>query len=133
MKTTRKGFLRGSSAFACLSSASLQAALAGGIKTLAIGASRAGCEFALADPAHVILIERGILPAVELGPAQTDEWAAKLLDAGCRVLLNAELERVERADCGFRVTAYGTDGIHVFTVGAVKDFTAGGWRKGEFK
>ena len=45
MKTTRKGFLRGSAAFACLSSASLQTALAGGTKTLAIGASRAGCEF----------------------------------------------------------------------------------------
>ena len=130
----RRDFLRGSAALlACLSSASLQAALAGGAKTLAIGASRGGCEFALADPENVILMERGILPAIELGAGQTDEWAAKLLDAGCRVLLNAELENIEETDSGFRVTAHGTDGVHVFTVDAVKDFTAHGWRRGEFK
>jgi len=118
---------------ACLSSASLQAALAGGAATLAIGASRAGCEYAMANPRDVILLERGILPAIEEGHDKTDEWAVKLLKAGCRVLLNAEVEKVEKTSDCFRVTAYGTDGIHVFDVKAVKDFTVGGWHRGEYR
>lgn len=118
---------------ACLSALSLSAALEGGRKTLAIGASKAGCEFAIANPSGTILLERGILPAIELGHGKTDEWAVRLLESGCRVLLNAEIEKIERVQDGFEVVAYGTDGRHVFKVDNVKDFTLKGWHKGEWR
>ena len=124
----RRTFIRGGLAgLAVLSSASLRAALAGGPKTLVIGATKAGCEAALADPDGVILLDRGILPAIELGVAETDAWATKLFKANCRVLLNAEIEKVAKTAGGFAVTAHGTDGVHVFEVAAVRDCTPAGW------
>lgn len=129
----RREFIGGLAGLAVLSSASLEAALAGGPKTLVIGATMAGCEAALADPDGVILLDRGILPAIELGVTETDAWAVKLLRANCRVLLNAEIEKVEKRGDGFRVTAHGTDGVHVFDVAAVRDCSSAGWHKGEFR
>jgi len=128
----RREFLKKMTGLVVLSTASLEVALAGGRKTLVIGATKAGCEAALADPDGVILLDRGILPAIELGATETDAWAVKLLKANCRVLLNAEIEQVEKLDAGFRVTAHGTDGVHVFEVAAVRDCTIVGWHKGEF-
>lgn len=128
----RREFVGGLAGLAVLSTTSLKAALAGGTKTLVIGASRRGCELALAQPGEVILADRGILPAIELGPAETDIWSKKLVDAKCRVLLNMEVEKVEKTDAGFRVTAYGSDGLHEFEVSRVIDATVDGWHKGEF-
>lgn len=120
--------------YGACSSATLAAALEGcGGKTLVIGASKRGCELALADPKGVILVDRGILPAIELGDAETDVWAKKLLKGGCRVLLNVEVESVAATAAGFRVTAFAADGLHVFEVGKVVDATADGWHKGEFR
>ena len=130
----RREFVGGLAGLVALSTASLEAALAGGRKTLVIGASRAGCEYALAHPDETILLDRGILPAVELGHDQTDAWAEKLLKANCRVLLAADLESVERLpDGNCRVIAYGPDGRHVFEVAAVRDLSTAGWHKGEWK
>ena len=78
----RREFLKGLTGLAALGTASLEAALAGGRKTLVIGASRAGCEYALAHPDETILLDHGILPAIELGHDQTDAWAEKLLAEG---------------------------------------------------
>ena len=130
----RREFVKGFVGLSVLSSTSLEAALAGGKKTLVIGASRAGCEYALAHPDETILIDHGILPAVELGHDQTDVWAEKLLQADCRVLLAADLESVEKLSDGTcRVIAYGPDGRHVFEVTEVKDLSVSGWHKGEWR
>ena len=130
----RREFVGGLAGLVALSTASLEAALAGGRKTLVIGASRAGCEYALAHPDETILLDHGILPAIELGHDQTDAWAEKLLMANCRVLLAADLESVERLpDGNCRVTVYGLDGRHVFEVAAVKDLSTAGWHKGEWR
>lgn len=112
----------------------MKAALAGGGKTLVIGASKAGCEYAIANPDATVLLERGILPAIELGHDQTDIWAKRLRDANCRVLFCADLESVEKVSDGcFRITAYGPDGRHVFSVSAVKDMSVEGWHRGEWR
>lgn len=129
----RREFVGGLAGLAVLSATSLKAALAGGPKTLVIGASRRGCELALAQPDEVILADRGILPAIELGAAETDVWAKKLLDARCRVLLNMEVAEAVKSGAGYRVTAYGTDGLHEFEVSRVVDATVDGWHKGEFR
>lgn len=134
LSMTRREFVNGLAGLAAFTSASLEAALAGGRKTLVIGASRAGCEYALAHPAEAILLERGILPAIELGHDQTDAWAEKLVDAKCRVLLCADLESIEKLPDGTcRVVAHGPDGRHVFSVSAVKDMSVTGWHKGEWR
>ena len=130
----RREFLKGLTGLAALCTASLEAALAGGRKTLVIGASRAGCEYALAHPDETILLDHGILPAIELGHDQTDAWAEKLLAARCRVLLCADLESVQRIPGGgYRVIAYGPDGRHVFEVAAVRDLSVSGWHRGEWR
>ena len=118
----RRTFIRGTTSLAALSTVSLRAALAGSLKTLVIGANKAGCEYAIAHPDGTVLLERGILPAVELGHDQTDVWAVKLLEANCRVLLNAEIESIVRSASGYEVVVYGADGRHVFTVADVKSF-----------
>ncbi len=130
---TRRGFVFGLSGFAVLTASNLRAAFEGGAKTLVIGASRRGCEMALSDPSGVVLADRGMLPAIELGPAETDRWAKKLLDAHCRVLLNMEIANVERLASGYRVTAFGKDGIHFFEVARVVDASVGGWHEGEYR
>ena len=132
-KVNRRQFIGGLSGLAVLSATSLKAALAGGQKTLVVGASRRGCELALARPDEVILADRGILPAIELGAAETDVWSKKLLDARCRVLLNMEVAEVVRSGAGYRVAAYGPDGLHEFEVSRVIDATVDGWHKGEFR
>lgn len=129
----RREFVGGLAGLAVLSAASLKAALAGGSKILVIGASRRGCELALARPDVVILADRGILPAIELGPAETDAWSKKLVGAQCRVLLNMEVAEVEKTDDGYMVTAYGPDGLHEFDVSSVVDATVDGWHKGEYR
>lgn len=130
----RREFVGGLAGLVALSTASLEAALSGGRKTLVIGASRAGCEYALAHPDETILLDHGILPAIELGHDQTDVWAEKLLKANCRVLLAADVESVEKLpDGSCRVIAYGPDGRHVFEVAAVRDLSTAGWHKGEWK
>lgn len=121
----RRTFIRGTASLAALSAVSLRAALIGKPKTLVVGADKAGCEYAIAHPDDTVLLERGILPAIELGHDQTDAWAVKLLEANCRVLLNAEIESIARSASGYEVVAYGADGRHVFTVAAVKGFEPG--------
>lgn len=133
-RMNRRQFVSGLTGLAVMSTASLKAALADGKKTLVIGASKAGCEYALEHPDETILLEHGILPAIELGHDQTDAWAERLLKANCRVLLAADLESVVRlADGTCRVTAYGPDGRHVFEVAEVKDLSTAGWHRGEWR